>query len=70
MASFLSSNGRVSSSFDNIRLKLSTHGYFEVRFHSVLQNIKILEMDFCDVITSSFRQQLYKLLSGLVAAFL
>ena len=36
MASFLSSNGCISANFDNIHPKLSTHYYFEVRFHSIL----------------------------------
>ena len=35
MASFLSSNGRVSTHFDGIHLKLSIHAYFDVRFHSM-----------------------------------
>ena len=38
MASFLSSNGRISAHFDNIHLKLSTHAYFEVHFKSMLMN--------------------------------
>ena len=36
MASFLSSNGRISAYFDNINIKWSTHAYFEVCFHSML----------------------------------
>ena len=48
MARFLSSNGRISTHFDDIHLKLSKHGYFEVRFHSMLSNMKILKLDFCD----------------------
>ena len=36
MASFLSSHGRISVNFDNIHLKLSTHAYSEVHFHSML----------------------------------
>ena len=40
MASFLSSNGRVSDNFDKNRLKLSMHAYFEVRFHSMLSKNK------------------------------
>ena len=36
MARFLFSNGRISPYFDNIRLKLPTDAYFEVRFHTML----------------------------------
>ena len=32
---FFGSNGRISSHLDNIRLKLSTHAYFKVLFHSI-----------------------------------
>ena len=35
MARCLSSNGRISVHFDDIHLRLSTHGYFEVCFHSM-----------------------------------
>ena len=34
MARLLSLNGRISSNFDTIHLKLSTHAYFTVFFHS------------------------------------
>ena len=50
MERFLSSNGRISTHFDDIHIKLSKHGYFEVRFHSILSNMKILKLDF---VTSS-----------------
>ena len=36
MASLLSSNDCILVHFDNIHLKLSTHIYFEVCFHSIL----------------------------------
>ena len=36
MASFLSSNGRISVHFNNIQLKLLTHAYFDVHLHSIL----------------------------------
>ena len=36
MASLLFSNGHNSAYFDNIRLKLLEHAYFEVRFHHIL----------------------------------
>ena len=36
MASFLSSNGCVLANFDN-HLKLSTHAYFELPFHSMFR---------------------------------
>ena len=35
MASLLSLNGHISSHFDTIHLKLSTHGYFALLFHSI-----------------------------------
>ena len=35
MANFLSSNGRISTHFDDIHLKLSTNANFEVQFHSM-----------------------------------
>ena len=34
------SNGRISTHFDDIHLKLSTYAYFEVRFHSILSKYK------------------------------
>ena len=52
MASLLSLNGHISSHFDTIHLKLSTYAYFALLFHSICQNMKILEINFYDVITS------------------
>ena len=53
MASFFrSSNGRNSSHFDNIRLKLSTYVYFMVLSHSVGSKYKNSKKDFRDVITA------------------
>ena len=34
--SFLFANGRISTHFDDIHMKLSTHCYFEVLFHCML----------------------------------
>ena len=42
----------MSSHFDTIHLKLSTHAYFALLFHSIRQNMKILKINFYDVITS------------------
>ena len=51
MASFLLLNGRISSHFDIIRLKLPTHTYFVVLSHSMWSKYKILKFYFYDVIT-------------------
>ena len=48
MASFRSLNGRISSHFDNINLKVSAHVYFMVLSHSMRSKYKILKIDFCD----------------------
>ena len=52
MASFLSSNGGNSIHLDNIHLELSTHAYFEARFHSMLSEYKDSKNIFHDVITN------------------
>jgi len=36
MASFLALNGCISVYFEKLHLKLSTHAYFEMHFHSIL----------------------------------
>ena len=51
MSSFLSSNGRISVRFDNIRPTFSTHAYFEASFHSILSKHDIPKIDFYDAIT-------------------
>ena len=52
VASFRSSNGRISFHFDNIRLNLSTHIYVLVLAHSMLSNLKNSRSRFYDVITN------------------
>ena len=52
MVSFRSSNGRISSHFDNVRLKFSNHVYFMVLSHAMLSKIKILKTDSYDIITN------------------
>ena len=51
-ASFLSSNGRILAHLDNSNLKLSTHAYFEMRFHSMLSRYENSKGKFYDVITN------------------
>ena len=46
VASFLSSNDSISFLFDNIYLKLSTHAYFEVHFHSMVSKYENSENGF------------------------
>ena len=52
MASFLSSCGRMSSHFENIRLKFPTHVVLLWFLTPYGQNMKILKMYFHDVITN------------------
>ena len=52
MASLLSLNGHMSSHFDTIHLKLSTHAYFALLFHSMLSEYENSKINFYDVITS------------------
>ena len=49
MASVLSSNGYISAHFDNIHIKLSTHAYFEVRFHFMLSKYENSRLRFYDI---------------------
>ena len=56
MASLLSSNGRNSAYFDNIRLKLSKHAYFGCAFSPRCQTMKILKIDF---VTSSLMNSIW-----------
>ena len=52
MKVLLSSNCRISSNIDNIHLKLSTHIYLKMFFHSIFsQSIKILKIFFHGIIT-------------------
>ena len=46
MVSCLPSNGRISSYFETIHRKYSTHAYFEVRFHPILSKNEIPKIDF------------------------
>ena len=46
MASLLSLNGHMSSHFDTIHLKLSTHAYFALLFHSMLSEYKNSKNEF------------------------
>ena len=57
MASFLSSNGRISVHFDNIHLKLSTYVYSMVPSHSMRSKSKTLKIYFYDVITNEFHHK-------------
>ena len=52
MASLLPLNGHMSSYFDTIHLKLSTHAYFALLFHSMLSDYENSKNKFYDVITS------------------
>ena len=52
MASFLSLNGRISSHFSNIRLRLPTHVYFIVLSHSIGSKYKRSKNSLHDVITN------------------
>ena len=57
MAGFLSSNGRISACFDNIRLKVPTHAYFWCfpcvsNINGCGHDIEILKICFYDVITN------------------
>ena len=54
MASLLSSNHRNSAYFDNIRLKLPKHAYFEVRFHPILSKYENSKNRVYDVTTNYF----------------
>ena len=46
MARFLSSNGRISTHFEDIHQKLSTHASYEVHFHSMLSKYEIAKNGF------------------------
>ena len=53
MASFLPSNNRISPHFEISHLKLPTYAYFMVlSLIPCSQNIKLLKIDFHDVITN------------------
>ena len=52
MTSLLSSNGRNSAYFGIIRLKLSKHAYFEVRFHPMLSKYETSKNRFYEAITN------------------
>ena len=52
MASLLSSNGHMSSHFDTIHVKLSTHAYFALFFHTMLSDYETSKNKFYDIITS------------------
>ena len=46
MASLLSFNGHMSPHFDTIHLKVSTHAYFALLFHSTLSEYENSEIKF------------------------
>ena len=52
VASCLSLDGRISSHFDNIRLKLSTRAYFMVLSHSMRAKFEIIKIYFHDVVNN------------------
>ena len=52
MASLLSSNGRISAYFDNIRLKLFTNVCFKALFYFKWSKQIISKNEFYDVITN------------------
>ena len=52
MARLLSSNAHTSSNFNSIHLKISTYIFLRCSFTPHDQNIKILKIDFYDIITS------------------
>ena len=51
MARLLSSNAHTSSNLNTIHLKISTHAYFTVLFHSKWSKYKNSKIDFYDVTT-------------------
>ena len=51
MAICLSSNGRISGHFDNNQVNCQNMPILRCGFTPYCQNIKILKIDFCDVIT-------------------